>query len=305
MQKVITLNNGQLMPTLGLGTWKAEPNKVGDAVKYAILEAGYKHIDGAAIYLNETEIGKVYKEVFQSIKREEIFITSKLWNTNHNPIYVEEALRKTLFELQLDYLDLYLMHWGIAFKHGEELKPIKDGKAELESISIRQTWEAMEKLVAKGLVKSIGVANFNAVMLIDLLTYAKIKPVTNQIEVHPYNNQQKLINFCKEKEIVVTAYSPLGRTGAVSTNDPRLFEDKVIVELAQKYSQPPSHIVLNWAVNRGTIPIPKSTNLERIKENISFYDFEISQDDIMKINSLNKNLRFVDPGNQWGIPYFN
>jgi len=292
------------MPTIGLGTWKSEPNKIGAAVKYALLEAGYKHIDGAAIYRNEPEIGKIYKEVFKTLKREDIFITSKLWNTNHDPVHVEEACRQTLADLQLDYLDLYLMHWGIAFKPGGELEPVENGKVLTENISVRQTWEAMEQLVEKGLVKSIGVANFNTTMLLDLLTYAKIKPVINQIEVHPYNAQSKLIKYCRDNDIVVTAYSPLGRQGAQGVTGPRLFDDQVIKELSVKYAHSPSQILINWALMRGTIAIPKSVTPSRIKENIQVYDFELSVEDMAKIESLNQNHRFVDPGDWWGVPYF-
>ena len=304
MEKTIKLNNGYLIPTIGLGTWKSEPGKVGEAVKYAILEAGYKHIDGAVNYLNEEEIGLAYEEVFKSVKREDIFITSKLWNTAHDRAHVEEACSKTLKDLHLDYLDLYLIHWGIAFKSGSEMKPEdQDGKMILENISIAETWAAMENLVTLGLVKSIGVANFSTMMLHDLLTYAKIKPVNNQIELHPYNSQKELISYCNERDIVVTAYSPLGGNDRGSTNGPRLFGDEAIKELSSKYNRSPSQILLNWAISRGTVAIPKSVTPQRIKENIQVYDFELSGEDIAKIDMLNKNVRFVDPSD-WGIPYF-
>ena len=304
MERTIKLNNGYLIPTIGLGTWKSEQGKVGEAVKYAILEAGYKHIDGAVNYLNEEEIGLAYEEVFKSVKREDIFITSKLWNTAHDRAHVEEACRKTLKDLHLDYLDLYLIHWGIAFKSGSEMKPEdQDGKMILENISIAETWAAMENLVKLGLVKSIGVANFSTMMLHDLLTYAKIKPVNNQIELHPYNSQKELISYCNERDIVVTAYSPLGGNDRGSTNGPRLFGDEAIKELSSKYNRSPSQILLNWAISRGTVAIPKSVTPQRIKENIQVYDFELSGEDIAKIDMLNKNIRFVDPSD-WGIPYF-
>jgi len=305
LQKTIKLNSGYDMPTLGLGTWKSEPNKVGEAVKYALTQAGYVAIDGAMIYRNEPEIGEVYKQVFQTVKREDVFITSKLWNSDHHPSVVEEACKKTLHDLNLEYLDLYLMHWGIAFKHGGELEPKdKDGKFMTENISIRETWEAMENLVKLGLVKSIGVANFTGMMLHDLLTSAHIRPAVDQIEVHPYNAQTELLEYCKEQGIVVTAYSPLGRQGAKDVTGPRLFDDQVIKDLSEKYGKPASQILLNWAISRGTIAIPKSVTPERIKENIGVYDFELSAEDVKKIDGLNKDLRFVDPSQWWRIPCF-
>ncbi len=305
MKKYLKLNNGNKIPTIGLGTWKADKNLVGEAVRYAILEAGYRHIDCAAIYRNEEEIGAVFKEVIgKNVKRDNIFITSKLWNTNHLPKDVEIACKKTLSDLKLDFLDLYLMHWGVAFKAGDNLEPIgKDGKIMTEKVSIAQTWEAMEGLVKKGLVKSIGVSNFNTVMLLDLLTYAKIVPAMNQIELQPYLTQEELIDFCKSKEIALTAYSPLGRPG-VNAKALHLFKNPLIKKLAKKYQKTEAQILLNWAINRETIVIPKSTLPERISENIDIFDFELTEDEQQQISALNKNYRIVNPGQWWGIPYF-
>ncbi len=293
------------MPLIGLGTWKSEPNKVGEAVKYALTESGYKHIDGAMVYRNEPEVGNAYEEIFKTIKREDVFITSKLWNTNHAPVNVESACHQTLKDLKLEYLDLYLMHWGVAFAHGGELEPMKDGKVVTENVSIKETWQAMEKLVELKLVKSIGVANFTRPMLDSLLSYAEINPAVNQIEMHPYLSQVELLKYCKSKGIVVTAYSPLGRLGVSTYEVPRLHDEPIILDLAKKYNKSPAPILLNWGLLRGTVVIPKSVTPERIKENIGAYDFALTRDDIKQIDTLNKDFRFVDPSPNWGYDYFN
>ncbi|MFA6251107.1 MAG: aldo/keto reductase [Candidatus Paceibacterota bacterium] len=225
----LILNTGVPMPTIGLGTWKSAPDKASLAVEYALTECGYRHIDCASIYRNEKEIGEAFKKVFEGNirKREDVFITSKLWNTEHHKDDVRKACEQTLADLNLEYLDLYLMHWGIAIpvnavppsntlgRWTEQLD--ENGVLITEKVSVRETWEAMEELVQDGLVKAIGVANFTAPMLIDLLSYSKIKPAVNQIEIHAYLQQTKLLEFCKYNDIVVTAYSPLGSPGILKT----------------------------------------------------------------------------------------
>lgn len=308
MQKTLKLNSGYEMPLLGLGTWESKPGEVKAAVKSAILDSGYTHIDCARVYGNEPEVGEAFSEIFNDsaskVKREDIFITSKLWNCDHDPKFVEETCRKTLSDLKLEYLDLYLIHWGVGLVHNGEMHPMKDGHVLLAPISIQETWQAMEKLVEKGLVKSIGVANFTGPMIIDLLTYAKIKPAMNQIELHPYNAQTALVKYCQEQGVAVTAYSPLGRMGAVNIAGMKLGEEKIITDLASKYHKSATQILLNWAVSRNTVAIPKSVNPGRIAENSAIFDFELSEDEIKRITSLNKNFRFVDPSEVWGVPYF-
>lgn len=285
---------------MGLGTWKSDKSAVGDAVRFAVDKAGYRHIDCASIYGNEPEIGQALKDVIgKTVKREELFVTSKLWNTNHHPDNVAKACKKTLADLGLDYVDMYLMHWGVAFQPGGDLEPLdKHGRAITENVSVQATWQAMEKLVQKGLVKSIGVSNFTVPMLIDLLTYAAVKPVMNQIELHPYLAQTELVDFCKRKDMAVTAYSPFAHEG------PQQFNQDAITDLAAKYKKTPAQILLNWAVARGTVAIPKSLDPARIAQNIDIFDFELTTAEQKQITALNQNKRFIDPADWWGVPYF-
>lgn len=305
------------IPEIGLGTWKSAPQQAGAAVEYALTETGYDHIDCAAIYMNEPEIGQVFKKVFDSSarKREDVFVTSKLWNTEHKKDRVRQACEKTLRDLQLEYLDLYLMHWGIAIPpagpdvvsdRGRLTEQLDDkGYLITEPVSIRETWEAMEELVEGGLVKAIGVANFTAPMLIDLLTYAKITPAVLQVELHPYLQQQELVDFCQYKNIVVTAYSPLGSPGNYKDQGfPVLLDDPVITKLAQSHGKTAAQVVLRWGIQRGTVVIPKSVTPDRIKENIGALDFTLFDQDMREIAGLNKNLRFVNPSSWWKTLYF-
>ena len=315
--EALTLNTGALMPAVGLGTWKSPPDKAGEAVKYALTEAGYRHVDCAWIYRNEAEIGSAFKEVFGSgrVKRKDIFVTGKLWNTFHARKSVVDGCKQSLSDLKVDYLDLYLMHWGLAIpmvdevtmnsigRNTEQLDP--RGVLITEPIPVRETWEAMEDLVRTGLVKAIGVANFTAPMLIDLLSYAKIPPAVNQVELHPYLQQSDLVEFCRYRNIVSTGYSPLGSPGNYKEKGfPAIAEDEVIVNIARAHKKSPQQVLVRWGVQRGTVVIPKSVTPERIKENIDVFDFALTELEMQKIANLNRNLRFVNPSVWWKIPYF-
>lgn len=305
--RFVTLSSGAEMPMIGLGTWNASPATVGPATEYALTECGYRHIDCAYVYHNEKEIGQALKNIFKRglLKREEIFITSKLWNTFHAKNNVLKTYKNTLHDLKLDYLDLYLMHFGIAIAPGKDDEPLDEkGYVVTEKVPIRETWEAMEDLVKEGLVRSIGVSNFTAPLLLDLLSYSKISPAVNQIELHPYLQQSDLVEFCHYKNIAVTAYSPLGSPGGLRSGDPVLLEDKTLRAIAKNHGKSPAQILIRWALQRNTIVIPKSTNPENIKNNIAVFDFEISKEEMGLIKTLDRKFRFVNPKDWWRLPYF-
>ncbi|KAN0040082.1 hypothetical protein ACTA71_011967 [Dictyostelium dimigraforme] len=308
VEKTITLNNGKKIPLLGLGTFSGErKGDVVNAVKVA-LNNGYKHIDCAAVYGNEKEIGIQLKEIFNKneIKRKDIHITSKLWNSCHDKELVYKHCKKTLDDLNLEYLDLYLIHWPVAFQNSDPLglttdsKKDENGKPIFKNVPLRETWEEMEKLVEMGLVKSIGVSNFNVQSLIDLLSYAKIKPVINQVELHPYLSQLKLKDFCDKNNIILTAYSPLGQ------NKSNILTDPILVKIAEKYKKPVANVIFRWCIQNGFVVIPKSNTESRIIDNINVFDFQLSNNEMDMIKTLNKGNdgRTFLPCNLWGIPIF-
>ncbi|CAL8072351.1 unnamed protein product [Orchesella dallaii] len=291
----LKLNNGLLMPALGLGTWLSSPNEVTQAVKDAI-DLGYRHIDCAFVYGNENEVGLAIKAKIEEgvVKREDLFITSKLWNTFHRPGLVEGAVRTSLERLGLDYLNLYLIHMPMGLQEGDGLVPFdKDGKFISSDTDIVDTYKAMEELVKKGLTKSIGVSNFNKAQIQRILDNCSIPPATNQVECHPYLTQVKLIEYCKSKDITVTAYSQFGSPASPfrKPEDPVALQDPVIGGIATKHGKKAGHVILRWILQRGLIAIPKSVTQQRIAENIDILDFTLADSEMKEIDALNRNIR--------------
>lgn len=299
------------IPRIGFGLWKIPREDTAASVVEAV-RAGYRHFDSAADYANEAETGEGLSQAIAEglVTREELWVTSKLWNTFHNPEHVEEACRKTLSDLRLDYLDLYLIHFPIAL----EYVPIDvryppewlhdpdapDPVMKRAPVPLHETWMAMETLVQKGLVNRIGVCNYNTALIHDLMSYATIKPAMLQIEAHPYLTQEKLIRCARGYGIDVTAFSPLGaqsyfELGMADSGESLLGAAPVMVA-AQAHKKTSAQVLLQWGVQRGTAVIPKTSKPDRMRENIDIDDFELSAVEMAAISALNQNRRFNDPG---------
>jgi diketogulonate reductase-like aldo/keto reductase len=265
----ITLHNGVKMPVIGFGTYKIPDGKqVEESVAFA-LSTGYRSIDTAVIYKNETGVGKAIKN--SGLSREDIFLATKIWNADQGYESTFAAFEKSKELLNTDYIDLYLIHWPVGEKYVE-------------------TWKAFEELYQRGAVKAIGVCNFKIHHLEELLKNCKVKPMINQVELHPYLNQKELRDFCFKNNIYVEAWSPLMRGSVLN--------DENIVMLSKKYNKTPAQIILRWHIQNDVLIIPKSVNPTRMKENINVFDFKISQDDMKIIDNLNKDLRIgPDPDN--------
>ncbi|MCF6767477.1 aldo/keto reductase [Thiotrichales bacterium 19S11-10] len=291
-----TMNNQKIIPALGLGTFRSEEGEVYQAVRQAI-EIGYRHFDCAWIYANEKEIGQALADAIKvgDVTRDELFITSKLWNDSHGKGNVSPALDKSLSLLQLDYLDLYLIHWPVSFVSGVEFP-----KSQNEIISnnfprLLETWAEMEYCVDQGKIRSIGVSNFSISKLERLLINANIIPVINQVELHPYLQQNDLLDYCAQHNILLTAYSPLGSQGRnVSSDHQSILAQPIMKEISQKHNITEAQVLLAWAINRGTIVIPKSVNAKRLEENYHAQFISLDQEDMEKINALDQSLRYID-----------
>lgn len=306
-----TLRSGDQMPMIGTGFWKV-PKKVTPDVIVAAIKAGYRHLDFACDYGNEEQCGEGIRRAIDQglVTREELWITSKLWNTYHAPEHVPLAIKRTLKDLGLDYLDLYLIHFPISLKFVpfETRYPpewVYDPKAleprmEFAQVPLHKTWAAMEKLVEAGLTRNIGVCNHTTQSLRDLLSYARIPPAVNQVEAHPLNTQTLLHQFCEQHGIAMTAFSPLASSSYEEMGWTKPADSPMTLSLvkniAKKYKKTPAQILLRWGVQRGTSIIPKSTKEHRLIENINILDFSMTPEEMKDITALNCGHRFNDPG---------
>ncbi|MEO8270789.1 MAG: aldo/keto reductase, partial [Aureliella sp.] len=278
----------------------------------AAIEAGYRHLDAACDYGNEREAGRGIRIAIERglCTREDLWVTSKLWNTYHRRQHVRPAMERSLSDLGLDYLDLYLIHFPIHLKYiaPEERYPpgwfldpaAKLPRMEVESVPLAETWSAMESLQTAGLAKHIGVSNFCCSLLRDLLSYASVRPSVLQVESHPYLVQEKLLRYCQQEQIAYTAFSPLGAgsyvpLGMAQSSD-SVLEQAVVQQIAEQHGRTPAQVVLRWGVQRGTAVIPKTSRPERLKENIDLFNFALSDSQIKQISALDQHCRFNDPG---------
>ena len=310
MNQVINVT-GKSMPTVGLGLWKIDPGAVADAV-YQAIKVGYRHLDSAADYGNEKEVGEgIALAITDGLcSRDELWVTSKLWNTYHRREHVEAACRKSLEDLGLDYFDLYLVHFPIALSYvdfNDRYPPewIFDPEAEnpvmrLDAVPLSETWGAMEKLVEVGLCRQIGICNYSTSLVHDLMSYARIKPAMLQVESHPYHTQEALLRTAQQYGIAVTAFSPLGALSYVSldmaTANDSVLTAPVVVAAAQRIGATAAQVVLRWGIQRGTAVIPKTSNPQRLVENLHLSELSLNEDEMAAISALNQNRRFNDPG---------
>jgi len=304
----ITLpRTGQNMPLVGFGLWKVTKSTCADTV-YNAIKAGYRLFDGACDYGNEKEAGEGVRRALSEglVKREELFITSKLWNTFHAKEHVKALAEIQLGSWGLDYFDLFLIHFPVALKYvdPEERYPPEwfgaDGKTvHLEDTPMQETWTAMEELVELGLVKNIGISNCQGSLLLDILRYARIKPQVLQVELHPYLTQEALVALAKELGIAITAYSSLGPQGyyelSMDRGAPSLLTLDVITSIATRHNKSPAQVLLRWATQRGTAVIPKSNIEQQYVENLGIQSFTLEPEEMKAISALNCNLRMNDP----------
>ncbi|KAF8417232.1 NADP-dependent oxidoreductase domain-containing protein [Tirmania nivea] len=305
----ITLKpTGQKMPQVGFGLWKVTQNTA-DTV-YNAIKAGYRLLDGACDYGNEKESGDGLKRAIDEgiVKREDVFVTSKLWNTFHAKEHVKQLAKKQLADWGLEYFDLFLIHFPIALEYVDPAVRYPpgwayDGKNDVRyaRVPLQQTWEAMEELVDEGLAKNIGISNYQGSLILDLLRYCRIRPSVLQIEHHPYLVQKDLIDLCKAEDIAVTGYSSFGPQSFLELqwqkayDTPTLFTNDAITTIAKKHEKTPAQVLLRWATQRGIAVIPKSNSQYRLLENLDVTSFDMTAEELESISALNRNLRFNNP----------
>lgn len=307
----LTLRSGDRIPQIGLGMWKVDGARVSSLVEEAV-RTGYRHLDCACDYGNELEVGRGLRSVLAAgdCKREDLWLTSKLWNTFHRAEHVPTAAQRSLKDLGVEYLDLYLIHFPISLRFvdpavryppGWFFDPDAEHPRMVEDlVPLAETWQAMESLVTSGLVRNIGICNFPIALIRDLLSYASIPPAVLQVESHPFLTQEKLLRFCQEQQIVYTAFSPLGARSYLSLGMAQENEDllshPLLLEIAQKVQRTPAQVALRWAIQRGTAVIPKTASQARLSENLDLFSFELTTDQMKAIAELDQGRRFNDPG---------
>lgn len=307
----LTLRTGDEMPAMGLGTWKIDRGVCADTV-YAAIAAGYRHLDCACDYGNEAEVGQGIARAIDAglVTREDLWITSKLWNTFHRPEHVRPAIERSLADLGLDYLDLYLIHFPIALRYvdfAERYPPewlydpdAENPQMELDPVPLADTWAAMEQLADDGLTRNIGVCNLATAMISDLVAGARILPAVLQVELHPYLTQERLLRFAMQNGLAVTAFSPLGAGSYVgigmAEQSQSALRDPVVGSIAERLGATPAQVVLAWGLQRGTNVIAKSSSEDRLRENFGALDLVLTDDDMAAISGMDRHLRFNDPG---------
>lgn len=264
MNKTYTLNNGVQIPAVGFGTYKAADGKSADVIKAAI-GSGYRYFDTASFYGTETYLAEAIRQ--SGLPRKDFFIASKLWKTEMGYENARDAFRRTLENLETDYLDLYLIHWPLP-------EPGYENWKELD----RETWRVLEELYAEGKIRAIGLSNFLPHHIENILAGCTVRPAVDQIEYHPGYSQEAAVQYCKENGILVQAWSPIGRS--------RVLKDPLVCELAAKYRVSPAQICLKFAVQRGIVPLPKSSSPERMKQNMDLFSFEMEQEDIWRLATM-------------------
>jgi alcohol dehydrogenase (NADP+) len=298
--------NGDEIPLFGLGTWKSTPGEVGAAVREA-LRLGYRHFDCAPIYANEPEVGEALARGLEEcgLAREDVWVTSKLWNNAHEPENVRPALERTLRDLRLDYLDLYLMHWPIAQRRDIGLPDRGDQLVSLDEIPLDATWAAMEETVDRGLCRHIGVSNFSARKITGILEGCRIRPEVDQVERHPYLRQQALVDSCRANGILVTGYSPLGSRDRperlLVEGEPVLLEDPVVIDVARAAGATPAQVLIAWAIGHDTAVIPKTVRPERLAENLAGSRLELDPEALARLDGLDRHHRYIS-GAFWAKP---
>ena len=301
--KTQPLPSGTEMPALGLGTWKSPDDEVYRAVRSAV-EAGYRHIDCAAIYQNEQAVGRALTDAFKAgdATREDLWVTSKLWNDSHAAERVRPALEESLRRLRLEFLDLYLIHWPVGLRRGAPFPPRSEDFVPFHDLDLGSTWSAMLKLQDEELVREVGVSNFSKQKLERVRDATGRTPAVNQVELHAYLQQNALVDACKELGVAVTAYSPLGSPDSAAMfgrkDDVLLVAHPTIQAIATEQSATPGQVLIAWALARGTSVIPKSTNPARIAENWAAQDVTLTPENMKALATLEQNRRMID-GSLW------